>query len=197
MTHVVICGKEVIYSHRSRDLCLCKSNWLYSGLQKSTEHQADMTRCVDCHILTDNWFRSASVKDMIPEQVGAGSLSATSIDQCPVLEEGQHWCWCGDPCIRGVLSLWERSRISNRNLQKWGEEGTHVDCIENTPTFCSEEGAWCFPCLVLCCECLVFLETGGALNFLRQGPVLLSVTGLDGSAYVVFSPATQQACSAD
>lgn len=132
MTHIVISGKEVIYSHRSRDLCPCKSNWLYSGLQKSTGHEADMTRCVDCHILTDNWFHSASVKDMIPGQVGAGSLSASSIDQCPVLEEGQHWCWCGDPRIRDVLSLWERSRISNRNLQKWEEE-VHMWTALKTP----------------------------------------------------------------
>lgn len=68
------------------------------------------------------------------------------------LRTGQHWCWRGDPCIHFVLLLWERSRISNRNLQKLGDEGTR----------CSEEGAWCFPCLTLWCECSVWLETGEA-----------------------------------
>lgn len=132
MTHIVICGKELIYSHRSRAPCPGKGNWPYSGLQRNTGHPADRTRCADCHIVTDNWFRSASVKDMIPRQMRVGSLSASSIDQCPVLEEGQHWCWHGDPCMCYILSLWDGSRISNRNLKKLWEEGTHVDCVGNT-----------------------------------------------------------------
>lgn len=155
VTHSDLWERGSIFS-QSRDSCPCKGNWPYSGLQRNTGHPVDMSRCADCHIVTDKWFCSASVKDMIPRQRVAGSLSASSIDQCPVLEEGQHWCWHGDPCIHYVLALWERSGISSRNLQKLGEQGTPVDCVGNTLTCCSEEDARCFPCLILGCECCLF-----------------------------------------
>lgn len=195
MAHIVICGKEVIYSRKSRDPCPCKGNWPYSGLQRNTGHPADTTRCADCHIVTDKWFCSASFKDMIPRQMGAGSLSASSIDQCSVLEEGQHGADMGTHAYFMAFLCEREAGSPTETCRNW-ERKELMDCVGNIVTRCSEEGAWCFPCCVLCCECLVSLETAEAWSFLRLGPVLLPVTEMEESAYVVFSPATQWPCSA-
>lgn len=128
MTHTVICVESW---HILRETPAKLTDFI----QVSREVQdIRLPWCADWHILTDNWFGFVLLPSWIwwhPQAVEIW-ISPPLMDQHPLLEEGQQQCWRGHPCIHFAFSLWERSRPSNRNLQKLGEGGIQMDCVGNT-----------------------------------------------------------------